>query len=98
MSSSSERSNQAVALRSDNSKVIAKLSENVVKINRKPINVLDEDTFIKVIILFLNDLITNICISLIWLFKLTEIRRYNRKRLFSWFGKTKNTTSILRSS
>ena len=97
MSSSSERSNQAVALRNDNSKVIAKLSENV-KINRKPINVLDEDTFIKVIILFLNELITNICISLIWLFKLTEIRRYNRKRLFSWFGKTKNTTGILRSS
>lgn len=61
MSSSSERSNQAVALRNDNSKVISKLSENVVKINRKPINVLDEDTFIKVIILFLNDLTINIC-------------------------------------
>ncbi len=54
MSSSSERSNhQAVVLRNDNNKkVVAKLNENVVKINRKPVNVLDEDTFIKVSIVF----------------------------------------------
>jgi hypothetical protein len=53
MSSSSERSSKAVALRTDSSKVVAKLNENIVKINRKPVNVLDEDTFIKVIFMLL---------------------------------------------